>query len=236
MQLGTLKELYEARDQNDNKLFKYCTFEWILDLLKDGEVYSYNASTKKQKDEIEKDGKTSEWIALTTKRSSSINQYLEEYGTCEITFDKEVLKKNNKIFIISFNAEWLDKRPSITKFITKGKYESSKDYFNKNYKIIDWSNTDNFSMKFFNEYFRKDKLNIDLILSELSVSEIEDYIYDTNYIPYNNYIGSIGTEDELVLVDSPLKLVNDAVLQIVIPRRYKDKISKYESEYKIRYE
>jgi len=39
MQLSKLKNLYEARDQNDNKLYKYCTFEWILDLLKDGEVF-----------------------------------------------------------------------------------------------------------------------------------------------------------------------------------------------------
>lgn len=236
MQLGTLKNLYEARDQNDNKLYKYCTFDWILDLLKDGKVFSYNASTKKQKDDIKSDGKTTEWIALTTKRSSSINQYLEEYGTCEISFDKEVLKKNNEIFIVNFHADWLDKRPSITKFITKGKYESSKDYFQKNYKSVDWTNTDNFAKKFFNDYITKDKLNVEYLLSENSVSEIEDYIYDTNYTPYNNYIGSIGSDDELVLINAPLKLVNDAVLQIVIPRRYKDKISKYEDEYKIRYE
>ncbi len=236
MQLGLLKDLYEARDQNENKLYKYCTFDWILDLLKDGEVFSYTSSTKKQKEAIEEDGKTKEWIALTTKRSSSINQYLEEYGTCEISFDKEVLKENNDIFIVNFTADWLDKRPTITKFITKGKYESSTDYFKKNYKQIDWSNTDNFAKKFFNDYLNKGKLNAEYLLSEFKLGEIEDYIYDTNYTPYNNYIGSIGTDDELVLISAPLKLVNDAVLQIVIPRRYKDKISKYEKEYKIRYE
>ena len=236
MQLGTLKDLYEARDQNDNKLFKYCTFDWILDLLKDGEVFSYNSTTKKQKKEIDDIGETKEWIALTTKRSSNINQYLEEYGTCEVTFDKEVLKSNNEIFIVRFNADWLDKRPTITNFITKGKYKSSADYFKKNYKSIDWSNTDNFAKKFFNEYISRNKLNVEYILSEKSLNEIEDYIYDTNYTPYNNYISSIGTDDELVLIKSPFKLVNDGVLQIVVPRRYKDKITTYEKEYKIRYE
>jgi len=236
MQLGTLKDLYEARDQNDNKLFKYCTFDWILDLLKDGEVFSYNSPTKKQKKEIDDIGETKEWIALTTKRSSNINQYLEEYGTCEVTFDKEVLKSNNEIFIVRFNADWLDKRPTITNFITKGKYKSSADYFKKNYKSIDWSNTDNFAKKFFNEYISRNKLNVEYILSEKSLNEIEDYIYDTNYTPYNNYISSIGTDDELVLIKSPFKLVNDGVLQIVVPRRYKDKITTYEKEYKIRYE
>ncbi len=236
MQLGTLKDLYEARDQNDNKLFKYCTFDWILDLLKDGEVFSYSSSEKKQKSDLDENGTTKDWIALTTKRSSNINQYLEEYGTCEITFDKEVLKSSNEIFIVKFSASWLDKRPTITKFITKGAYESSKDYFKKHYKDIDWSNTDNFAKKFFNDFVSKNKLNVEYLLSEKSVSEIEDYIYDTNYTPYNNYISSIGTDDELVLIKSPFKLVNDGVLQIVIPRRYKDKISEYEKEYKIRYE
>jgi len=236
MQLSKLKNLYEARDQNDNKLYKYCTFEWILDLLKDGEVFSYNSSEKKQKKAISDDGKTTEWIALTTKRSSSINQYLEEYGTCEISFDKEVMKNSNEIFVVSFNASWLDKRPSITNFITKGKYTSSKDYFLKNFKDVNWTNTDNFSKKFFKEYLTKKGINAVYLLSEYSVSEIEDYIYDTNYTPYNNYVSSIGNDDELVLINAPLKLVNDGVLQLVIPRRYKDKISKYESEYKIRYE
>ena len=107
MQLSKLKNLYEARDQNDNKLYKYCTFEWILDLLKDGKVFSYNTSEKKQKKDLESAGKTTDWIALTTKRSSSINQYLEEYGTCEISFDKEVMKNSNEIFVVNFNAEVL---------------------------------------------------------------------------------------------------------------------------------
>jgi len=31
-------------------------------------------------------------------------------------------------------------------------------------------------------------------------------------------------------------LVNDSVTQIIVPRRYKDKITQYENEYKIRYE
>ena len=78
MKFADLKSLFEARDQNENRLFKYCTFEWILDLLKDGVVYSYDISLRDQKIEDKDDGK--HWIALTTKRSSTINQYLEEYG------------------------------------------------------------------------------------------------------------------------------------------------------------
>jgi len=233
MQLKELKAIYEARDQNENRLFKYCSFEWILDLLKDGQVYSYDKSLRDQRKGII-DGKN--WIALTTKRSSTINQYLEEYGTIEVTFDKELLKKSNEIFTVRYSTEWLDKRPSILSFITKGKYKSSKDYFKENYKNINWNNTDNFSLKFFDDYMNNGILDIDLILSEMSVAEIEDYIYDTNYIPFENYINSLGTEDELVIVDSPLTLVNDAILQIVVPRRYKEKIKEYETEYKIRYE
>lgn len=234
MQLGELKSLYEARDQNDNKLFKYCTFDWILDLLKDGKVYSYDKSLRDQKVEDDNDGRN--WIALTTKRSSVINQYLEEYGSCEVTFDKELLKANNEIFIVNFNATWLDKRPSITKFVTKGAYSSSKDYFEKNFKNVDWSNQDNFSKRFFNDYMVGGKLEVDNLLSEVSVDEIEDYIYDTNYIPFENFINSLGTDNELVIIKSPLSLVNDAILNIVVPRRYKDKINKFELEYKIRYE
>jgi len=234
MQLRELKSLYEARDQNDNKLFKYCTFDWILDLLKDGKVYSYDKPLRDQKVENADDGNN--WIALTTKRSSSINQYLEEYGTIEVSFDKELLKVNNDIYNVKFTTEWLDKRPSITKFVTKGKYSSSKDYFRKNYKNVDWSNQDNFSKRFFNDYMIDGKLEVEELLSEIEVDEIEDYIYDTNYIPFENFINSLGSDDELVLVKSPLTLVNDAILQIVVPRRYKDKIIKFESEYKIRYE
>ena len=56
MKFADLKSLYEARDQNENKLFKYCTFEWILDLLKDGVVYSYDVSLRDQKIEDKDDG------------------------------------------------------------------------------------------------------------------------------------------------------------------------------------
>jgi hypothetical protein len=234
MKFGELRSLYEARDQNDNKLFKYCTFEWILDLLKDGKVYSYDKSLRDQKLADDNDGRN--WIALTTKRSSTINQYLEEYGTCEVTFDKELLKANNEIFIVKFETKWLDERPSITRFVTKGKYESSKDYFEKNYSNVDWDNADGFSRRFFKDYMVNGKLELDTLLDENTVDEIEDYIYDTNYIPFESYINTLGTDDELVIVKSPLSLVNDAVTQLVIPRRYKAKIAQYETEYKIRYE
>jgi len=234
MKFNDLKSLYEARDQNDTKLFKYCSFEWILDLLKDGKVFSYDASLRDQKIEDKDDGKN--WIALTTKRSSIINQYLAEYGPCEVTFDKELLKVNNEIFIIKFTSSWLDERPSITKFVTKGEYSGSKDYFIKNYKSVNWSNNDNFSKRFFNDYLIGDKLELDLILKDYSISEIEDYIYDSNYLPFDTYISGLGSEDELVIIRSPLKLVNDAVTQIIVPRRYKSKILHYEAEYKIRYE
>ena len=234
MRLGELKALYEARDQNENRLFKYCTFEWILDLLKDGRVYSYDKSLRDQK--LSNNSNETNWIALTTKRSSTINQYLEEYGTCEVTFDKELLKTNNEVYTVKFTTEWLDKRPSITRFITKGKYESSKDYFRENYTNVNWNNSDGFSKRFFEDYFIDGELDLELLLSENTVSEIEDYIYDTNYIPFETYINTLGTEDELVIVKSPLVLVNDAITQLIIPRRYKNKIAHYESEYKIRYE
>jgi hypothetical protein len=234
MKFGELRSLYEARDQNENKLFKYCTFEWILDLLKDGKVYSYDKSLRDQKLADDNDGRN--WIALTTKRSSTINQYLEEYGTCEVTFDKELLKANNEIFIVKFETKWLDERPSITRFVTKGKYESSKDYFEKNHSNVDWDNADGFSRRFFKDYMVNGKLELDTLLDENTVDEIEDYIYDTNYIPFESYINTLGTDDELVIVKSPLSLVNDAVTQLVIPRRYKAKIAQYETEYKIRYE
>lgn len=234
MKFADLKSLYEARDQNENKLFKYCTFEWILDLLKDGVVYSYDVSLRDQKIEDKDDGRL--WVALTTKRSSTINQYLEEYGPCEVTFDKELLKENNEIFIVKFNTEWLDARPSITKFATKGKYSSSKDYFLKNYDRVNWKNTDNFSKRFFNDYMIDGELELDKLLAEYPVHQIESYIYDMNYQPFETYIKTLGSEDELVLARSPLKLVNDAVTQIIVPRRYKEKISQYEVEYKIRYE
>lgn len=234
MNLKKLKTLYEARDQNDNRLFKYCTFEWILDLLKDGKVYSYDISLRDQKIEDKDDGKN--WIALTTKRSSTINQHLEEYGSCEVTFDKELLKQNNEIFIVTFSPDWLDKRPSITKFVTKGLYSSSSDYFSANYKKVGWNNLDNYSKRFFNDYITNGEVDLNAILSDYSVNEIEDYIYDTNYTPFENYLNSLGSDQELVIIRSPLSLVNDAILQIVVPRRYKDKITKYETEYKIRYE
>ena len=230
MNLKTLKYIFEARDQNENRLFKYCTFEWILDLLKDGVVHSYDTSTDEDKD----DGK--KWIALTTKRSSTINQYVEEYGPIEVTFDKELLKINNELYIIRFDPEWLDLRPSIMKFTTKGNYTSTKDYFKKHYKDVNWKNTDNFSKRFFNEYLKDDTLNVDMLLTDHTVDDIENYIYDHNYTPFRNYLKSLGDENELVICRSPLKLVNDAILQIVVPRRYKDKISKYETDYKIRYE
>lgn len=234
MKLGELKSLFEARDQNENKLFKYCTFDWILDLLKDGKVYSYDVSLRDQKIKDKDDGK--KWIALTTKRSSTINQYLEEYGTCEVTFDKELLKQNNDIYLVNFTTKWLDDRPSITKFVTKGAYESSKDYFRQNYTAINWDNKDNFSIRFFNDYILDGKLELETLLKEYSVDEIEDYIYDTNYTPFETYINSLGSDDELVIIKSPLELVNDAITQIIIPRRYKEKIKQYEKEYKIRYE
>lgn len=234
MKLGDLRSLFEARDQNENKLFKYCSFEWILDLLKDGKVYSYDVSLRDQKIEDKNDG--SKWIALTTKRSSTINQYLEEYGTCEVTFDKELLKKNNEIYIVKFTTKWLDDRPSITKFVTKGAYESSKDYFRQNYKTVNWNNKDNFSLRFFKDYMIDNELELEKLLKEYSVDEIEDYIYDNGYTPFETYINSLGSDDELVIIKSPLQLVNDAITQIIIPRRYKEKIKQYEIEYKIRYE
>ena len=168
--------------------------------------------------------------------SKNINQYLEEYGPCEITFDKELLKENNDLYIVKFTTYWLDDRPSITKFVTKGEYSGSKDYFIKNYDRINWSNTDNFSKRFFKDYLINNNLELELILKDYSVSEIEDYIYDTNYIPFESYINSLGSDEELVIIRSPLRLVNDAVTQIIIPRRYKNKIVQYEPEYKIRYE
>lgn len=234
MKFADLKSLYEARDQNENKLFKYCTFEWILDLLKDGKVYSYDKSLRDQKFSDEDGGKN--WIALTTKRSSTINQYLEEYGTCEVTFDKELLKQNNEVYIVKFQTKWLDERPSITQFATKGKYTSSKDYFEKNYKNINWDNADGFSRRFFKDYMIDGKLDLESLLDENTVDEIENYIYDNNYIPFESYINTLGQDDELVIIKSPLTLVNDAITQIVTPRRYKDKIKQYEIEYKIRYE
>lgn len=234
MRFGDLKALVEARDQNENKLYKYCTFEWILDLLKDGVVYSYDASLRDQKIEDKDDGRL--WIALTTKRSSTINQHLEEYGPCEVSFDKELLKENNELYIVKLTTEWLDSRPSITKFVTKGEYSSSKDYFIAHFNEVNWNNTDNFSKRFFNDYIIDGKLELDLILKDYNVNEIEDYIYDSNYTPFETFVKTLGTEDELVLIKSPLKLVNDAVTQIVVPRRYKAKIAQYEVEYKIRYE
>lgn len=234
MNFGELKTLFEARDQNENKLFKYCSFEWILDLLKDGKVFSYDVSLRDQKIEDKNDGKN--WIALTTKRSSNINQYLEEYGPVEVTFDKELLKQNNELYIIKFSTAWLDDRPSITKFVTKGEYSGSEDYFIQNFGRVNWKNTDNFSKRFFKDYLIDGELELDLILKDYKVSEIEDYIYDTNYIPFERYISSLGTDDELLIIRSPLKLVNDAVTQIIVPRRYKEKIAQYEDEYKIRYE
>lgn len=234
MNLKNLKNLYEARDQNENKLFKYCTFEWILDLLKDGKVYSYDASLRDQRIGEKDDGKN--WIALTTKRSSTINQYLVEYGPCEVTFDKELLKENNDIYIVKFSTQWLDDRPSIIRFVTKGEYSDSKDYFLKNYKHIDWTNTDNFSKKFFHDYLSNDTLNVELLLKDYGVYEIENYIYDNKYKPFESYIHTLGSDNELVIIKSPLKLVNDAITQIIVPRRYKSKINQYEDEYKIRYE
>ena len=62
MEFRKLKKLYEARDQNENKLFKYCSFEWILDLLKDGKVFSYDISLRDQKIEDKNDGKN--WIKV----------------------------------------------------------------------------------------------------------------------------------------------------------------------------
>jgi len=238
MRLNKLKQLLEARDQNNNRLFKYCTFEWIIDLLKDGKIYSYSCDINKKCSE---GNDHTQWIALSTKRSSLINQYLNEYGPCEVTFDRELIKSNsqNEIFNIKFSASWLDKRPSITKFITKNKYSSSSDYFKKHYTNIDWKNTDNYSLKFFNEYLNFNKtLNLLKLLENHDVDSIEDYIYDSNYTTFGDYIRNIGEDDELVLIKSPLQLVNDAVLNITIPRRYKDKMSKYsfENEYKIRYD
>ena len=234
MKYSDLKSLFETRDQNENKLFKYCTFEWILDLLKDGMVYSYDESLRDQKIEGSVGGK--QWIALATKRSATINRYLEEYGPCEITFDKELLKHANEVFSVKYTASWLDDRPSITKFVTKGEYTGSKDYFTKNYSKIDWSNPDNFSKRFFNDYLIDDNLELDMLLNDYEAGGIEDYIYDSKYIPFESYINSLGADDELVIIGSPLKLVNDAVTQIIIPRRYKSKIAHYEDEYKIRYE
>lgn len=234
MRFGNLKTLYEARDQNENKLFKYCSFEWILDLLKDGIVYSYDVSLRDQKIEDKNDGRF--WIALTTKRSSNINQYLEEYGPCEVTFDKKLLKENNEIYVVNFSTEWLDQRPSITKFVTKGEYSNSKEYFITNHNRVNWMNTDNYSKRFFNDYMIDNKLELELILKDYTVNEIENYIYDSNYLSFESYIRTLGSDDELVIIKSPLKLVNDAVTQIIVPRRYKDKITQYEAEYKIRYE
>jgi hypothetical protein len=234
MRFGNLKTLYEARDQNENKLFKYCSFEWILDLLKDGIVYSYDVSLRDQKIEDKNDGRF--WIALTTKRSSNINQYLEEYGPCEVTFDKKLLKENNEIYVVNFSTEWLDQRPSITKFVTKGEYSNSKEYFIANHNRVNWMNTDNYSKRFFNDYMIDNKLELELILKDYTVNEIENYIYDSNYLSFESYIRTLGSDDELVIIKSPLKLVNDAVTQIIVPRRYKDKITQYEAEYKIRYE
>jgi hypothetical protein len=234
MRFGNLKTLYEARDQNENKLFKYCSFEWILDLLKDGIVYSYDVSLRDQKIEDKNDGRF--WIALTTKRSSNINQYLEEYGPCEVTFDKKLLKENNEIYVVNFSTEWLDQRPSITKFVTKGEYSNSKEYFITNHNRVNWVNTDNYSKRFFNDYMIDNKLELELILKDYTVNEIENYIYDSNYLSFESYIRTLGSDDELVIIKSPLKLVNDAVTQIIVPRRYKDKITQYEAEYKIRYE
>lgn len=234
MKFKILKNIYEARDQNENKLFKYCTFEWILDLLKDGKVFSYDISLRDQRIEDKDDGKN--WIALTTKRSSTINQYLVEYGPCEVTFDKELLKESNDIYVVKFSSKWLDDRPSIIKFVTKGAYSDSKDYFLKNYNSVDWSNTDNFSKKFFHDYLEDGDLNIDLLFKDYGAYEIEDYIYDNNYTPFETYLHTLGSDDELVIIKSPLKLVNDAITQIIVPRRYKSKIQQYEVEYKIRYE
>jgi hypothetical protein len=234
MNFSQLKSLYEARDQNENKLYKYCTFEWILDLLKDGKVFSYDVSMRDQKIEDKDDGKN--WIALTTKRSSNINQYLTEYGPCEVTFDKELLKETNEVYIVKFSTKWLDERPSITKFVTKGEYSNSKDYFSTNYHRVNWANTDNFSKRFFDEYLDGFSLDLKKLLSEFDPYEIENYIYDPNYISFESYIHSLGSDDELVIVRSPLQLVNDAVTQIIVPRRYKSKIFQYEAEYKIRYE
>jgi len=80
------------------------------------------------------------------------------------------------------------------------------------------------------------KLELELILKDYTVNEIENYIYDSNYLSFESYIRTLGSDDELVIIKSPLKLVNDAVTQIIVPRRYKDKITQYEAEYKIRYE
>jgi len=231
MKYKDLMNLFESKDVNTNKLYKYASFEWVIDLLKDGRVYSYDDSIKNQ---LTEDSKL--WIAMTTKRSSSINHFLPEYGPCEIIFDKKLLKINNEVYDIKFDIEWLDKRPSIIKFLSRKKYESSKDYFRKNYDKIDWKNRDNFSIRFFGEYLKDGILDIDKLLDEVEVSEIEDYIYDINYKTFKNFLKSVCEEDELVLIKSPLVLVNDAILQITVPRRYKEKIKSYEVEYKIRYE
>jgi hypothetical protein len=153
-----------------------------------------------------------------------------------VTFDKKLLKENNEIYVVNFSTEWLDQRPSITKFVTKGEYSNSKEYFIANHNRVNWMNTDNYSKRFFNDYMIDNKLELELILKDYTVNEIENYIYDSNYLSFESYIRTLGSDDELVIIKSPLKLVNDAVTQIIVPRRYKDKITQYEAEYKIRYE
>jgi hypothetical protein len=77
---------------------------------------------------------------------------------------------------------------------------------------------------------------MNMVVVHTYTHKLEDLFDILTYIPFESYIRTLGSEDELVLVRSPLKLVNDAVTQIIVPRRYKEKITQYEVEYKIRYE
>jgi hypothetical protein len=225
-----LMEAKKKEDDSGMKLYKYTTFDWIIDLLKDGVVYSYDVPSRFVYDDY------NYWIAMTTKKNSKINQMMPEYGPCEITFDRQLLKEKNELYSVKFDPDWLDKRPSILLFLTRGRYASSKDYFRENYKNVNWLDPDNYSKRFFEKFLNNGELDVEKLLKLYPVSEIENYIYDPNYIPFDKYLRSFGDDNELVLVKSPLRLVNDAVLQIVVPRRYKDKIMQFESEYKIRYE
>lgn len=237
MQYKDLETLLEKEEIRQDKIYKRTSFDWVLDLLRDNMIHSYDGCSNEKDCDDADNGK--KWIAFTSRPSSDFHMSQPEYGPCEIMIDRQLLKSLNKVYNVQFTPEWLDKYPSICKFISKGKYDSSVDYFRKNFDKIDWRNRDEYSLRFFKPYLSDtDVLDVEALLSGMSndVSKIEDYIYASNYIPFASYLRILGGNEDIIIAESPLKLVNDAILSLVIPRRYKDKIAHHEGDYKIRYE
>jgi len=221
------KDLFEARKKKEDPklIYKYCSFDWIHTLLKKNKVNSFQDTDENIK----------KWIAFSKKRNSLVNALLPEYGPCEIVLDKELVKAKNKVYEIKLDSEWLSKRPSVMFFITQGKFKSPYEYFLSQYKKINWGDRDEYSYQFFKKYLDEQyTLDVIRLFKDNSIEDIEDYIYSTEYVPFIKFIKKLNIED-LVLVDDPFILVNDSILEINIPKRFKEKIEKYEEEYTIKY-